>query len=86
MSKKAAQEYLRGIMKRYHTASKQLNNGILEEFCDVCGHDRQYAIRLLSNAFRRGRTKSIASGKKLEHPGSVITPCCSTCSLASGAM
>jgi hypothetical protein len=68
MSKKAAQEYLRGILKRYHAAPRQLKKGILDEFCSVCGYNRKYAIRLLNNAFRRGRTKSISSGKKTGAP------------------
>lgn len=63
MSKRAKQEYLQQIRERYKTAQKQEKKTILDEFCEVCGYNRKYAIRILnkpptikSNAVnRRGR-------------------------------
>src|SRR3989304_3985189 len=48
MSKKSKREYLKTIYPRYHNASKELKKQILDEFCQVCGYHRKYAIRLLN--------------------------------------
>ncbi len=48
MSRKSKREYLRTIYPRYHKASKELKKQILNEFCQVCGYNRKYAIRLLN--------------------------------------
>ena len=36
------------IRKRYHAASKEAKSLILDEFCNNCGYNRKYAIRLLA--------------------------------------
>lgn len=48
MSRKSKLEYLKAIYQRYHKASKALRQQILNEFCQVCGYNRKYAIRLLN--------------------------------------
>ena len=72
MSKKAAQEYLKQILKRYHDAGKRLKHTILDEFCTVCGYNRKYAIRLLNDAKRRKKSprtrKRPGRRKKYDHP------------------
>jgi transposase InsO family protein len=48
MSRKSKWEYLKAIYIRYRKASKELRAVILDEFCQVCGYNRKYAIRLLN--------------------------------------
>lgn len=48
MSQKSKWEYLKAIYSRYRKASKKLRALILNEFCQVCGYHRKYAIRLLN--------------------------------------
>ena len=43
----ARMQYLNAIHKRYHKASKEQKSRILDEFCQVCDYNRDYAIRLL---------------------------------------
>ncbi len=48
MSRKSKWEYFKAIYQRYQHASKVLRWQILDEFCQVCGYHRKYAIRLLN--------------------------------------
>ena len=48
MSQKSKWEYLKAIYTRYRKASKNVRVLILNEFCQVCGYNRKYAIRLLN--------------------------------------
>ena len=48
MSQKSKWEYLKAIYTRYRKVSKELRALILNEFCQVCGYHRKYAIRLLN--------------------------------------
>jgi hypothetical protein len=47
MSNHGKQEYLEAICNRYRHSSKKAKQWILDEFCQVCGYNRKYAIRLL---------------------------------------
>ncbi|MFH1260141.1 MAG: integrase [Elusimicrobiota bacterium] len=40
--------YFRGIYDRYHSVSSPVKTEILDEFCNVCGYNRKYAIRKLN--------------------------------------
>ncbi len=48
MSRKSKWDYLKAIYFRYQKVSKPFRARILDEFCQVCGYNRKYAIRLLS--------------------------------------
>jgi hypothetical protein len=50
VSQKSKWEYLKAIYPRYHKASKTLRHHILNEFCQICGYNRKYAIRLLNSS------------------------------------
>lgn len=50
MSQTSKWEYLKAICPRYHKASKALRRLILNEFCQICGYNRKYAIRLLNSS------------------------------------
>ena len=47
MSGKSRWDYLKAIYFRYKKDSNPLRARILDEFCQVCGYNRKYAIRLL---------------------------------------
>jgi hypothetical protein len=48
MSRRSRWEYFRAIYQRYRKASNATRQQILNEFCQVCGYNRKYAIRLLN--------------------------------------
>lgn len=48
MGKQARKAYLQAIRTRYHQSDKASKQTILNEFCEVCGYARKYAIRLLN--------------------------------------
>jgi hypothetical protein len=48
MSNAAKREYLESIRARYLHGSKKVKQLVLNEFCEVCGYNRKYAIRLLN--------------------------------------
>lgn len=48
MSNAAKREYLESIRLRYNHGSKKVKQLVLNEFCEVCGYNRKYAIRLLN--------------------------------------
>ncbi len=48
MSKESRREYLISIKKRYKTSSRTDKKTILDEFCNSCGYNRKYAIRVLN--------------------------------------
>jgi len=48
MSLEARREYLNAISERYEKADRKGQKEILNEFCQVCGYNRKYAIQLLN--------------------------------------
>lgn len=64
MSRRAKNEYLNAICERYRWSSKKEKQNILDEFCQVCGYNRKYAIRLLRNRLSDSRTRD---GDKSNH-------------------
>lgn len=48
MSRKSKWEYFKAIYSRYRQTTKSTRQQILNEFCQVCGYHRKYAIRLLN--------------------------------------
>ena len=64
MSRNTRDEYLEKMRCRYprHTG-KAAKAKLLDQFCQVSGHERQYAGKLLSG--RRGQAKAGAAGPNL---------------------
>lgn len=54
MGKNERYAYLKAIKDRYREADRESKTAILDEFCEVCGYNRKYAIRLLNRKRRRG--------------------------------
>lgn len=48
MARQSKREYLRSIYERYRHGGRLEKTAMLEEFCQVCGYNRKYAIWLLS--------------------------------------
>ena len=48
MGKHERLAYLQAIQKRYRQSNRAAKQTILNEFCEVCGYARKYAIRLLN--------------------------------------
>jgi len=57
MSIEARKEYLQAIRSRYKKASRSHKTGILNEFCEVCGYARKYAIRILNGQAEPRKSK-----------------------------
>lgn len=50
MSQKSKWEYFKAIYQRYRKATASAKTQILEEFCQVCGYHRKYAISKLNGS------------------------------------
>lgn len=57
MTRNGKEQYCAAILKRYHRSGKVEKGRILDEFCEVCGFNRSYAIRLLNQGYKRRRSK-----------------------------
>ena len=57
MVNRSKREYLAKIKDRYRHGGRKHKKLILDEFCEVCGHHRKHAIRLLNQDGRRKRKK-----------------------------
>jgi hypothetical protein len=69
MSNEAKEQYTRRIRDRYQKASREAKKAILDEFCQVCGYHRKYAIRKLGKqAGKRGKKP----GRALFYSSSLI--------------
>jgi len=64
MSKKSKREYFRLIYPRYRAADAQEKSRILDEFCEVCGYNRKYAIAKLNGP---APEREESSSKKKRH-------------------
>lgn len=49
--------YLEAIRKRYKRSNRKQKSKILDEFCEVCGYHRKYAIRKLNKPKKKKRHK-----------------------------
>ena len=56
MSPRVKREYVQAIYKRYRYARKKYKSKILDEFCQVCGYNRKYAIDKL-NKYKLAKVK-----------------------------
>lgn len=72
MSRKARREYLREIKSRYRKAGKLEKNKILNEFCQICGYNRKYAIHLLNKKETKKAERKKRPGRKQNYNNPVI--------------
>lgn len=64
MIKEARKAYLLAIKKRYRQSDRAEKKLILDEFCEVCGYARKYAIRILNASGRSKPSRKKKSGPK----------------------
>ena len=64
---RSRREYLEAIRLRYHRSCKKDKAVILDEFCTICGYNRNYAIRLL-----RKKAAGLDSRKRPDHAPSMM--------------
>jgi hypothetical protein len=57
MGHKEKKTYLEAIRQRYQKANRSKKGTILGEFCETCGYNRKYAIRVLNKKPKRRKSK-----------------------------
>lgn len=72
MNHEEKRTYLNAIRRRYRKSNKEKKQVILDEFCAVCQYNRKYAIRLLSEPFRRKKAKQKRGRKKRYHAETLL--------------
>jgi len=73
MGGKSKWEYLKAIYYRYKTVGKDNRTRILDEFCQVCGYHRKYAIRLLHGPVPEKPKNRVRQGRQPKYGAKVIT-------------
>jgi len=70
MSEKSREEVLRVMRERYARRGREARRKLLDEFCELCGYERKYAIKLLGGKRRaEGRVRRKSGSKaKYEEP------------------
>ncbi|OIO62896.1 MAG: hypothetical protein AUJ47_07040 [Candidatus Marinimicrobia bacterium CG1_02_48_14] len=68
MSKRSRKEYQETIRKRYREADLKDKQKILDEFCQVCGYQRKYAIRILNQPRKNKRLKKPGRPRQYHDP------------------
>ncbi len=64
MSEKSREEVLRVMRERYARRGRQARMKLLDEFCELCGYERKYAIKLLGGRRReQGRVRGKSGSK-----------------------
>jgi hypothetical protein len=72
MGGKSRWDYLKAIYSRYKKVSKPLRARILDEFCQVCGYNRKYAIGLLNGPAPQKPELTIAKSHRSTYGRRVI--------------
>src|SRR5437879_6009824 len=65
MSVQSRKEYARTVCMRYKSAGRSEKTGILDEFCQITGYNRKYALGVLG---------ALARERNLRIPGSANKP------------
>ena len=68
MSKQSREDYYDTLKKRYRSSNKKDKSQLLDEFCEVCGYNRKYAIRKLNTGKRNHRRRRLGRPKQYKDP------------------
>ena len=68
MSKQSREEYYATLKKRYRSSNKKTKSQLLDEYCEVCGYNRKYAIRKLNTRKRNNRRRRLGRPKQYKDP------------------
>jgi tRNA G26 N,N-dimethylase Trm1 len=75
MGKHERRVYLQAIQKRYRQSDRATKQTILNEFCEVCGYARKYAIRLLNRKTQQAAPPAKRPGpKRIYRPEVLMEP------------
>lgn len=72
MGKTSREEYCISIKKRYESGNKTQKKIILNEFCEICGYNRKYAIRLLNNPVQEKKANKRKPGRPKKYYGEPV--------------
>jgi len=72
MGKYERRAYLQAIQKRYRQRDRATEQTILNEFCEVCGYARKYAIRLLNRKAKPAASPTKRPGPKRKYQAEVL--------------
>ena len=72
MGKHERRVYLQAIQKRYRQSDRATKQTILNEFCEVCGYARKYAIRLLNRKTQQAAPPAKRPGPKRKYRPEVL--------------
>jgi hypothetical protein len=67
MLKEARKAYLLAIKKRYREGDRAAKKLILDEFCEVCGYARKYAIRILNESRKNKSRQKKSAGRRPQY-------------------
>ncbi len=70
MSHQTKQEYLKAIRERYKNSKRGKKSVILDEFCQVCGYARKYAIAILNGRVEPGGKRP--RGRQVRYTAEVV--------------
>lgn len=68
MSKQSREDYYKTVVRRYRNSDKKTKTQVLDEFCEVCGYNRKYAIRKLNTRKRCNRRERLGRPKQYKDP------------------
>lgn len=68
MSKQSREDYYIAVVRRYRNSDKKTKSQVLDEFCEVCGYNRKYAIRKLNTRKRNHKRKRLGRPKHYKDP------------------
>lgn len=72
MGKHERRAYLQAIQKHYRQSDRATKQMILNEFCEVCGYTRKYAIRLLNRKIKSAAPTAKRPGPKRKYQAEVL--------------
>jgi len=64
MSEKSREEVLQTMRERYAGRGRKGRSKLIDEFCELCGYERKYAIKLLRGQRRKFGVKANKAGSK----------------------
>ena len=64
MSEKSREEVLQTMRERYAGRGRKGRTKLIDEFCELCGYERKYAIKLLRGQRRKFGVKASKAGSK----------------------
>ena len=73
MSPRVKREYVQAIYKRYRYATRKYKSKILDEFCQVCGYNRKYAIDKL-NKYKSAKPKKKPGKTSIYNQAHIVGP------------